>query len=514
MMYPYSCKCPNNCFTELGNGVCFDKCVCCEGWKGKDCGSVKCPENTCPGKSFCKISNNEHFCRCNHGYTGSDCSTKIPNFSTLPYGENRQDNREYYSKNEIYKDNHPLFNLSSISIFRVQMKNSHYLRMINPTRAFTNKWVPMNLTFSNGNKIIKMDNSKIRIKGNSGRFLLVKNFKMNFANNDFFGIKKVSLKNSGENGFGTRYVIPFDMHRSFKIPSQRSTFAMLYIKDVKFSLYWIGEEVDQDFISARYNEDYGSLYQGRMVSASLAYKGDDPQIYKDLTAERMGFRVPVYDQISVNSTNYLDLLDLIKKINSSRNFESEITKVLDVERFLTYLAIEACTCTTDSYSFGYHNYYIYKNPETGKFEFIPYDTTWSFQRKKMRNSKFKDWADTTALDWSFYSFSNDKEKFVVLTGRILKSPLFMKIYREKLILVIKRIFNPNSKLIERISQLQSFLFQEIRKEYMNRLYIDYLTAHHTNPFLKTEMTWFNMMEGMKEFVRKRYSNLIKELNIQ
>eukprot|EP01080_Neovahlkampfia_damariscottae_P008195 gene8195-23_t len=359
-----------------------------------------------------------------------------------------------------------------------------------------------------------MDNSKIRIKGNSGRFLLVKNFKMKFANNDFFGIKKVSLKTSGENGFGTRYVIPFDMHRSFKIPSQRSTFAMLYINDVKFSLYWIGEEVDQDFISARYNEDYGSLYQGRMVSASLTYKGDDPQIYKDFTAERMGFRAPVYDQKSGNSTNYLDLLDLIKKINSSRNFESEITKVLDVERFLTYLAIEACTCTTDSYSFGYHNYYIYKNPETGKFEFIPYDTTWSFQRKKMRNSKFKDWADTTALNWSFHSFSNDKEKFVVLTGRILKSPLFMKIYREKLILVIKRIFNANSKLIERISQLQSFLFQEIRKEYMNRLYIDYLTPHHTNPFLKPELTWFNMIEGMKEFVRKRYSNLIKELNIQ
>eukprot|EP01080_Neovahlkampfia_damariscottae_P008196 gene8196-24_t len=84
-----------------GVGVEFKKKKKC--WKGKDCGSVKCPENTCSGKGFYKIFNNEHFCQCNHGYTGSDCSTKIPNFSPLPYGENRQDNREYYSKNEIYK---------------------------------------------------------------------------------------------------------------------------------------------------------------------------------------------------------------------------------------------------------------------------------------------------------------------------------------------------------------------------------------------------------------------------
>jgi hypothetical protein len=94
---------------------------------------------------------------------------------------------------------------------------------------------------------------------------------------------------------------------------------------------------------------------------------------------------------------------------------------------------------------------------------------------------------------------------------LIKSRKFFQIYREKLIQTVRYFFN--EKLINRISKYQSFLFNEVKRERYSRFNIQNSDPHRTNPRIKNETTWINMLNGMKEFVFKRIIHLKKELNI-
>jgi hypothetical protein len=512
MLYAGSCECPNNCFSHLGAGVCHNKCHCNLGWKGSDCGSVKCPENTCSGHGSCVSSGALDFCRCDHGWTGPACESQIPQWQKQPYPIVYPNDRPYYSKTEKYKDDHPFFNISTIPSLRVEMTHGDWLKMLLPQNAYLNEWLAMNLTYQNDLQVYRVVGGGIRIKGASGRSSIGKNFKMRFPKgNRPYGVKTLALKNVGENGFGMRYVIPYEMHRAMNTPRQRSSFGMLYINNIKHSLFWLGEEVDDDFLKARYEDPTGNLYQGRAVSASLAFRSENPLDYKNYRVVRQGHPYVVYDQKEGLDESYRDLTTLVVVNNKSRSLENDLPKILDVERFLRNLAVEAITCTSDSYSTAYHNYYMYVNPISKLFEFIPYDYTFGFQRKSWSHPRFADWANVEVLSWSRYEW-NGEERMTPITSNILANPVFMRIYREKLQDVLRHVFSPTSPLLQRISQYQTLLFPQIRAELYNRVYMDVNRHHRTNPIVKDEWTWFNQMESMKKFIIERYANVVKEIN--
>ena len=54
------------------------------------------------------------------------------------------------------------------------------------------------------------------------------------------------------------------MYRAFGVSSQRSSFVLLYINDIKYTIFWMSEEVNKEFLSARYNNINGNLYQGKI----------------------------------------------------------------------------------------------------------------------------------------------------------------------------------------------------------------------------------------------------------
>jgi len=63
--------CPNRC-TSPSHGICLaEGCKCLEGWGGKDCSEIRCP-NDCSGNGVCKLGK----CYCNEGFSGTDCSEK------------------------------------------------------------------------------------------------------------------------------------------------------------------------------------------------------------------------------------------------------------------------------------------------------------------------------------------------------------------------------------------------------------------------------------------------------
>ena len=78
-------------------------------------------------------------------------------------------------------------------------------------------------------------------------------------------------------------------------------------------------------------------------------------------------------------TSYDDVKELYDAINdSSRTSDYDIWKakleaIFDVDIFLKWLAANSVMQNWDTYGVMTHNYFLYNNPDTGKFEWIPWD---------------------------------------------------------------------------------------------------------------------------------------------
>src|SRR6185503_10190087 len=55
-------------------------------------------------------------------------------------------------------------------------------------------------------------------------------------------------------------------------------------------------------------------------------------------------------------------------------------KVLDLDRFVSFVAMEMLTSHWDGYAIHTNNYRIYHDPKTGKFTFITHGIDWAFRR--------------------------------------------------------------------------------------------------------------------------------------
>ena len=74
------------------------------------------------------------------------------------------------------------------------------------------------------------------------------------------------------------------------------------------------------------------------------------------------------------SNDWSDLVELTDAANESdlAKRKERLAAILDVDRFITFTAIEMLTCDWDGYVRNRNNYRLYHDPTTKKFVFIPH----------------------------------------------------------------------------------------------------------------------------------------------
>ena len=65
-------------------------------------------------------------------------------------------------------------------------------------------------------------------------------------------------------------------------------------------------------------------------------------------------------------------------VASPESFAAEISKYFDLDRYITYYAVEASTSNYDGFSFNVNNAYLYTHPKDGRLITIPYGADSSF----------------------------------------------------------------------------------------------------------------------------------------
>jgi spore coat protein CotH len=357
--------------------------------------------------------------------------------------------------------------------------------------AYANDEYRATFTFSSDTLTEVVENIGFRIRGNTSRWSRKKSFKISFNTFEkgkrFYGVKKLNLNGEHNDPTVSRAKICWDIVRDFGLPAPRVNHVQLYINGEYYGLYLNVEHYNEDFVKSRFNNK-GNLYKCITKNGNfpdLAYKGKEGIHYMN----------PGYElKTNKKPGDYNDLAHFIDVLHNTpkEDFENEINKVFEVDLFLKALAVEAITGHWDSYSWQSNNYYLYHNPETGKFQYLLYD---------MDNTLGIGWTKT---DWGQKNIFSFTESTRSLTKKIMEVPAFKEKYAFYVNELLVQHFNPE-KLFPKIDALHQLITPFVEQLPTNKRLIIFKTKDFHKAF-EQKIGKRHVKYGIKPFVATRYQS--------
>jgi len=225
----------------------------------------------------------------------------------------------------------------------------------------------------------KFDSVGVRFKGNSsysGATTRKKPFRIKL--NEFVkgqkidGMASFGLSNGWNDPSFVREKPYYELAATAGLAAPRSNFAALYVNDEYWGLYILGEIVNGDFLKNHFakGDDGGNLYKASDPGANLAYLGDDPASYQRFFSK----------ESNEDANDWTDLIELARVFDQTPAAElpAKLESLIDVDSFLTALALDNLTVNLDSYVGMAQNYYLYRRPSDKKWVWIPWDPSLAF----------------------------------------------------------------------------------------------------------------------------------------
>jgi len=281
-------------------------------------------------------------------------------------------------------------------------------------------------------------NVGIRYKGNSSYFAMPgpkKSFKVHFneyvPGQYFHGLKKLNFNNGFNDPTLMREALAYKLMRDGGVPASRTSHIKLYVtvpgihSREYFGVYTSVEQVNKSFLQDRFSNNGGNLFKAEAAGSDLTYLGPGKISY-----------IPKYELKTNELLNdYSDLINLCNVVTNTADnqFKSEIEAVFNVDGFLSWLAVNTILSYQDSYAGKAHNYYLYHNNDTGKFDYIPWDLNTTFGQSRFGKS-----ADYM-LNLDIYQPTFGEYR--ILIDRLFNIPEYVTSYENRMQSLLDNYFN-------------------------------------------------------------------------
>ncbi len=167
------------------------------------------------------------------------------------------------------------------------------------------------------------------------------------------GMDKWHLANSAQDPSYLSELICGEIFRAAGVPASRVSHATVTINGRKRGLYYIKEGYDKQFLQNHFGNSNGNFYDGGFL------RDIDQQL--DLVSSKND----VADRADLKA-----LVAATREGNEKKRFE-KLEKLLDLDKFISYVVVEMITSDWDGYPSKCNNYRIYHHPKTNKITFIP-----------------------------------------------------------------------------------------------------------------------------------------------
>ena len=169
----------------------------------------------------------------------------------------------------------------------------------------------------------------------------------------FHGLDKFHLSNSVQDPTYLSEFIGGELFRAAGVPASRIAHVVLTINGKKRGMYYLKEGYDKQFLKRHFQSDKGNLYDGGYL--------------QDLNAplQLLSGRDDVTNREDIKA-----LWDATQEKDLRVRFQ-KLEKLLDMDKFISYLAMEVITFDWDSYPISRNNYRVHHDPVRNKITFFP-----------------------------------------------------------------------------------------------------------------------------------------------
>jgi spore coat protein CotH len=297
----------------------------------------------------------------------------------------------------------------------------------------------------------------LRSRGSASRNGVKPALKVDFnkyvAEQEFHGYKTLVLDNLAQDPSMLRERLAFQVFEAMGLPAPSNAFTRLTVNGEYWGVYSLVEPVSKPFLKARIGEESGNLFDYEWAFTwDFSYLGPEASLY-----------VPAPFQPETNE-DHLEaegLVEFVRVVNETpgERFASAVENLIDVEKFLKYLAVENALAESDGFlgNFGVNNFYLYQYGGENRFVFIPWDK------------------DNALSDSRFDLFLNVSHN--VLARRLLADPDRQRVYVRAVVEAVTSYVNPEwlgNRADEAYKQIRLDALRDAKKPHTNE---DFELAH-------------------------------------
>lgn len=205
---------------------------------------------------------------------------------------------------------------------------------------------------------------------------------------EFHNLHQLMLLNNIGDPSLLKEKLAYEMMRFAGLPAGHVAFVALWIDisdDAAPPTYWgvytLVERVDAKYLANRFGP---ASKDGNLYKASHAQRGPMDLVYYGDRIEDYPTQNGQYAYGKANNeaeADYSDIVALCRVVDgttyaSEDEYVQALEAALNVDAFLRYVAVVTILDNWDTYPNTGNNYYLFNNPVSGRFEWIPWDLTW------------------------------------------------------------------------------------------------------------------------------------------
>jgi spore coat protein H len=250
-------------------------------------------------------------------------------------------------------------------------------------------------------------------------------FKMNFDTHKpgrrLESMERMTLNNNRQDPGNTHQCITYGMFRAAGLPAPRCNFAQVTVNGQDLGVYSHVESVKNHFLRRNFNSDSGNLYEAQLGDFGVHTKEN----------------LQLKNNLELNDRSDLDMVVSALQADDD-NLPGLLGQVVDVDQFLSHWAMESISGHWDSATGNANNYFIYRDPSTDLFHYIPWGADGAME-----------------LDNLSASGTGPLYRYTAIPARLFKIPEYRDRYYDRVLQLLDEVWDEQAlnDEVDRIAEL-------------------------------------------------------------
>ena len=175
------------------------------------------------------------------------------------------------------------------------------------------------------------------------------------------GVRRVTLNNNLQDPSNIFQCLAYGLFADAGVPTPVCGFAQVAINGEDMGVYTTLETYDRAFLARHFASGEGKLYEGQLSD----FRANWVETFENKLQDTFDDRHELYELTRALRADDEDLLELLEPL-------------LDMDAYLSFWAAETLIGHWDGYNGNQNNFFVYLEPTTKKFYFIPWGTDGAF----------------------------------------------------------------------------------------------------------------------------------------